>query len=97
MGLLLGITYTLDLLPVDRALPKPVAKHSKPQEWKGNILREEYFADLGGDSGECVSHASYYNVLEKRGMLDERRSLCLFREVSFSHQLIWKRQSYTPR
>jgi hypothetical protein len=67
--------FPVDFSPEYRATHNTVANHPEFEEWQCDSLGEENLADLGRDTGECISDNSDDDILEERGLLHKRRAL----------------------
>ena len=73
-----------DLLPRNGTVKIAMAYHSEPEERQSDALGEEHPSNLGRKICECITNATNHNILEKSGVLNERRAVLLLGSVSFS-------------
>ncbi len=61
-------------------------QHAEVEEWQRNMLGEEDAADAGRDLGKSISYTADHEVLERRGLLDERRPRLLWLYVPLDEE-----------
>ena len=78
-----GLAYEVYFAPCQRRLDDTMTQHTKAKKWQSDTFREEDAAYLGGYDSESIANDSNDKVLEKGGLLYERRSFTFVGKVPF--------------
>lgn len=82
-------TYTLILIPMDRAFYVAVAQHAKFEERQSHWLREKYPTNFGRYVGERIPDAANHEVFESCSFLHERRPVPVTNKEPPLNEFIW--------